>query len=114
MSRSLICLTAAALLIATGVAAAPGAANAGADRHPGVYQFTPLPPGWCAEQRRQGYEPAEQPARVTPLGALPPAYVIRIAAQTPAAGEPRTAPGQPGQLGSDPCMRVSPALVRVK
>ena len=106
------------LAAALSVIAAAGAAFAGGDRHRGVYQFAPLPPGWCAGHQPQDWAPEGPPARITPLGDLPPAYVIRINA--PASGPPRDSQflTGPAALASrpayDPCARVSPALVRVR
>lgn len=111
MPKRLIFLTvtAAALIAATGATAAQ-------DRHPGVYQFTPLTPGWCATQA-QGWRPDEAPARVERLGELPPAYTIRINAPTRVAPKPYGHVVPPSVLGNpafDPCAHVSPALVRVR
>ncbi len=97
---------------------AAGAAFAGADRHPGVYQFAPMPPGLCAGHQPQDWAPEGPPARITPLGDLPPAYVIRIDA--PASAPPsrfrfRTGPSDKAPRPAyEPCARVSPALVRVR
>ena len=98
--------------------AAAGAALAGGDRHPGVYQFAPLPPGWCAGHQPQDWAPEGPPARLTPLGDLPPAYVIRInaPASTPPPPSPLWAgpPARTQRFPYEPCARVSPALVRVR
>ena len=106
------------LAAALSAIAAAGAAFAGGDRHPGVYQFAPLPPGWCAGRQPQDWAPQGPPPRITPLGDLPPAYVIRINA--PASAPPTSPPLRAGPAAQasrpayDPCARVSPALVRVK
>ncbi|MGA0599595.1 hypothetical protein ACO2Q3_02710 [Caulobacter sp. KR2-114] len=115
MSAHLISLAAGALVLAW-VSAAPDTAHPAADRHAGVYQFEPLPEGWCAGHAPQSYRP-QAPARLTPLGALPPAYVIRLTATAPApleAAPPTAAPPPASQGPYDPCARVGPAVVRVR
>jgi len=115
MTRHAISFAAAALAVAA-AAAIPNTANPAADRHAGVWQFAPLPEGWCAGHTPDAWR-QQAPARLTPLGALPPAYVIRLTA--PAAAPPSDSPfvGGPGPTPKgpyDPCARVAPALVRVR
>ena len=109
MTKRLIPLAAA--LSAIGAA---GAAFAGQDRHPGVYQFAPMPPGWCAGHQPQDWAPEGPPARITPLRDLPPAYMIRINAPPPPSPLWAGPPAQASRLPYEPCARVSPALVRVR
>ena len=77
-----------------------------------------MPPGWCAGHQPQDWAPEGPLARITPLGDLPPAYVIRIDA--PASAPPSrygfgTGPAeQASRPAYEPCARVSPALVRVR
>jgi hypothetical protein len=106
------------IFLAVAAAALSGASNAAAaaDRHPGVYQFAPLTPGWCATQA-QGWRPKESPARLARLGDLPPAYAIRVNAPAPATPARYGFLAAPPILGNpafDPCAHVSPALVRVR
>lgn len=100
MSKHLILFSLAAALLA------PAATQAqAADRHAGVYQFAPLPTGYCEGRRRQDYRPESTPARISRLGDLPAAYVIRLTAQ---AAPTEATPAY------DPCATVNPALARVK
>ena len=111
MPKRLIFLTVAS----AGLIAATGA-HAAQDRHPGVYQFSPLTPGWCATQA-QGWSAKDAPARVARLGDLPPAYVIRVDAPTAPSPKPYGQLAPPPVLGNpafDPCAHVTPALVRVR
>lgn len=94
MSAHIIPLAAGAVVLAA-AAAVPNAAHPQGDRHAGVYRFAPLPEGWCADHAPQAYRP-QAPARLIPLGALPPAYVLRLNAPY------------------DPCARIGPAVVRVR
>ncbi|HEX7758379.1 MAG TPA: hypothetical protein VF459_02675 [Caulobacteraceae bacterium] len=99
MSKSLILLSLAGTLLAPGAGLAQAAGQT-PDRHEGVFQFSPLPRGYCANRQRQGFKPESVPARLQRLGDLPPAYVIRLLAGTPPP--------------YDPCATAGPALVRVK
>lgn len=106
MSAHIIPLAAGAVVLA-GAAAIPNAAHPAGDRHAGVYQFVPVPQGWCAGHTPQAWR-RETPARLIPLGELPAAYVIRLGASAPRAPTPEAKPAY------DPCARVGPAVVRVR
>ena len=101
--------------LAAAVMAPAAAFSTPTDRHPGVYEFPRLPAGFCERTERQnGPAPQAQP-RLSRLGDLPAAYVIRVdapAALAPSAAA-TTAPAV-GQSVYDPCARVGPALMRVK
>src|SRR5258705_13403097 len=71
------------LLLAAVVLAPFPASAAPSDRHPGVYQFTPLAPGECAQrQRERRLVPRRE--RMWKLADLPAAYVIRLGDSKPA------------------------------
>jgi hypothetical protein len=112
MLRRLFHLT----LIAT--AAAPACAFGSPDRHPGIYEFQRLPPGYCANPENQRSLPQQQGPLLHDLGDLPAAWVIRIdapVAQAPppgAFGVTRRPSG--GALPYNPCATTTPALVRVR
>ncbi len=103
MSKPLILLTLAAALLAPAAGLAQPSAQT-PDRHPGVYQFQPLPTGYCASRQQQDFKPDSAPARFQRLGELPPAYSIRLSARLSAITPP----------AYDPCATVAPALVRIR
>lgn len=100
MSKHLILFILAVALVA------PAAASAQtADRWPGVYQFAPLPNGYCADRQRQDFN---QLGHRWSLGSLPSAYLILLKAKPAAATESGRGPAY------DPCAKPGPALVRVR
>lgn len=88
------------------------------DRHPGIYRFTPLPPGYCAEAPPPATQPQATTPRVRTLGELPPAYVILLSTQAAPAPAWTTTTHQPtpdaNPPGYNPCAHVAPTLMRVK
>ncbi|HWA63287.1 MAG TPA: hypothetical protein VG939_18060 [Caulobacteraceae bacterium] len=99
-------------VLATATLTTASAAGAEADRHAGVYRFTPLPPGWCVDHPPPAAQPGPPP-RVQRLDELPAAYFIQIAAphDAPPAPLPFATPAAPAY---DPCAHVAPTLMRVR
>jgi hypothetical protein len=108
--------------VSAGLALAAGAARSAGDRYAGIYQFTPLPQGWCAARPPPAAAPSAATPRLQKLGELPPAYVIRLSGGTAASPPPgaqtevlRTPAGREAHPpGYDPCAGVAPTLMRVR
>ena len=100
--------------VSTSVALAAGAARSEGDRHAGIYQFTPLPQGWCATRPPPAAAPSAAAPRLQKLGDLPPAYVIRLSATPPAPPPVFGAQAEAHPPGYDPCATVAPTLMRVR